>query len=83
MTVIILHPEDDEGNIKFVDPYNWCELAVGHLQNVQQGTGNQSDLNIADLISKDEAAISYIENGLHELPCVYNAEFKQTSPSKA
>ncbi|MBS0877983.1 MULTISPECIES: DUF2213 domain-containing protein [unclassified Tatumella] len=83
MTVTILHPEDDEGNIKFVDPDNWRELAVGHVQNVRQGTGSQSDLIIADLIIKDEAAISYIENGLREVSCGYDAEYKQTAPGKA
>lgn len=83
MTVTILHPEDDDGNIKFVDPDNWRELAVGHVQNVRQGAGSQSDLTIADLIIKDEAAISYIENGLREVSCGYDAEYKQTAPGKA
>lgn len=83
MTVTILHPEDDAGNIKFVDPENWRELAVGHVQNVRRGTGSQSDLTIADLIIKDEAAIGYIESGLREVSCGYDAEYKQTGAGKA
>ncbi|MDC7868805.1 hypothetical protein TH60_05685 [Pantoea ananatis] len=83
MTVTILHPEDEEGNIKFVDPENWRELAVGHLQNVRRGTGSQSDLMIADLIIKDEEAIDYIENGLREVSCGYDAEYQQTATGKA
>lgn len=83
MTVTILHPEDEEGNIKFVDPENWRELAVGHLQNVRRGTGSQSDLMIADLIIKDEEAIDYIENGLREVSCGYDAEYQQTAIGKA
>ena len=83
MTVTILHPEDEEGNIKFVDPENWRELAVGHLQNVRRGIGSQSDLMIADLIIKDEEAIDYIENGLREVSCGYDAEYQQTAIGKA
>lgn len=83
MTVTILHPEDDSGNIKFVDPENWRELAVGHVQNVRRGTGSQSDLMIADLIIKDDEAISYIENGLREVSCGYDAEYEQTAIGKA
>lgn len=83
MTVTILHPEDDAGNIKFVDPQNWRDLAVGHVQNVRRGTGSQSDLMIADLIIKDDGAISYIENGLREVSCGYDAEYEQTAIGKA
>lgn len=83
MTVTILHPEDDAGNIMFVDPENWRELAVGHVQNVRRGTGQQSDLMIADLIIKDEEAIAYIENGLREVSCGYDAEYEQTAIGRA
>lgn len=83
MTVTILHPEDDAGNIMFVAPENWRELAVGHVQNVRRGTGQQSDLMIADLIIKDEEAIAYIENGLREVSCGYDAEYEQTAIGRA
>lgn len=83
MTITILHPEDDDGNIMFVDPANWRELAVGHVQNVRRGTGQQADLMIADLIIKDDEAIEYIENGLREVSCGYDAEYEQTAIGKA
>ncbi len=54
MSITILHPEDENGNVRLVNPENWKELAVGHLQNVRRGTGEQSDLMLADLIVKDE-----------------------------
>ncbi|WP_431022041.1 DUF2213 domain-containing protein [Erwinia rhapontici] len=83
MTITILHPEDDDGNIMFVDPANWRELAVGHVQNVRRGTGANDGLMIADLIIKDEEAIGYIENGLREVSCGYDAEYEQTAIGKA
>lgn len=83
MTITILHPEDDNGNIMFVDPANWRELAVGHVQNVRRGAGAHAGLMIADLIIKDEEAIDYIENGLREVSCGYDAEYEQTAIGKA
>ncbi|EGR6277511.1 DUF2213 domain-containing protein, partial [Salmonella enterica] len=55
----------------------------GHLQNVRRGTGDQSDLMLADLIVKDESAIQLIEDGLREVSCGYDAEYEQTEPGKA
>ncbi|HHV9527671.1 TPA: DUF2213 domain-containing protein [Escherichia coli] len=83
MSITILHPEDKNGNVRLVNPENWKELAVGHLQNVRRGTGDQSDLMLADLIVKDESAIQLIEDGLREVSCGYDAEYEQTEPGKA
>lgn len=83
MSITVLHPEDDDGNVRLVNPENWKELAVGHLQNVRRGTGDQSDLMLADLIVKDEYAIQLIEDGLRQVSCGYDAEYKQTVPGKA
>ncbi len=83
MSITILHPEDENGNVRLVNPENWKELAVGHLQNVRRGTGDQSDLMLADLIVKDESAIQLIEDGLREVSCGYDAEYDQTEPGKA
>jgi hypothetical protein len=49
MSITILHPEDENGNVRLVNPENWKELAVGHLQDIRRGTGEQSDLMLADL----------------------------------
>ncbi|WP_347252915.1 DUF2213 domain-containing protein [Leminorella grimontii] len=83
MSITILHPEDENGNVRLVNPKNWKELAVGHPQNVRRGTGDQSDLMLADLIVKDESAIQLIEDGLREVSCGYDAEYEQTEPGKA
>lgn len=83
MSITVLHPEDEEGNVRLVNPGNWKELAVGHIQNVRRGTGSQSDLMIADLIIKDEWAIQLIEDGLRQVSCGYDAEYEQTAPGKA
>ena len=83
MSITILHPEDENGNVRLVNPENWKELAVGHLQNVRRGTGDQSDLMLADLIVKDESAIQLIEDGLREVSCGYDAEYEQTEQGKA
>lgn len=83
MSITILHPEDENGNVRLVNPENWKELAVGHLQDIRRGTGEQSDLMLADLIVKDESAIQLIEDGLREVSCGYDAEYEQTELGKA
>ncbi|HBD3291109.1 TPA: DUF2213 domain-containing protein [Citrobacter koseri] len=83
MSITVLHPEDENGNVQLVNPANWKELAVGHLQNVRRGTGDQSDLMIADIIIKDEYAIQMVEDGLRQVSCGYDAEYGQTEPGKA
>ncbi|MNG60915.1 hypothetical protein D3C81_17960 [compost metagenome] len=83
MSITVLHPEDEDGNIRLVNPQNWKDLAHGHLQNVRRGTGNQSDLMLADLIVKDEYAIQLIDDGLRQVSCGYDAEYEQTAPGKA
>ncbi|CDL79927.1 DUF2213 domain-containing protein [Xenorhabdus cabanillasii] len=83
MTITIKHPEDRDGNIIFVDPDNWRDLAHGHVQNVRRGEGNQSDLMLADLIIKDTDAIAAIDSGFDEVSCGYDAEYQQTTTGKA
>ncbi|UTN94673.1 DUF2213 domain-containing protein [Serratia plymuthica] len=83
MSITVLHPEDEDGNIRLVNPQNWKDLAHGHLQNVRRGTGDQSDLMLADLIVKDEYAIQLIDDGLRQVSCGYDAEYEQTAPGKA
>jgi hypothetical protein len=39
MAVTIGHPKDFSGNIIFVTPENWRQLANGHIQNVRRGAG--------------------------------------------
>ncbi|WP_440495373.1 DUF2213 domain-containing protein [Serratia sarumanii] len=83
MSITVLHPEDAEGNVRLINPQNWKELAHGHIQNVRRGTGDQSDLMLADIIVKDEYAIQLIEEGLRQVSCGYDAEYEQTAPGAA
>ena len=80
--VTLGHPEDDAGSIVFVNPSNYAQLAHGHIQNVRRGTGEQSDLLIADVLVKRQEAIDAINRGLTEVSCGYDALYEQISPGK-
>ncbi|QIP56839.1 DUF2213 domain-containing protein [Hafnia alvei] len=79
MAVTLNHPEDADGNIVFVNPENFSELAHGHIQNVRRGTGTQSDLLIADMLIKRQEAIDAVNAGMTEVSCGYDAKYKQIS----
>jgi len=65
------HPDAEEG----VTIDNFQYLNKGHAQNVHRGTGNESDLLIADLIITDPQMIhEIIDNGKREISCGYNYE---------
>ncbi|MEI9625804.1 DUF2213 domain-containing protein [Phytobacter diazotrophicus] len=83
MAVTIGHPKDFNGNIIFVTPQNWRQLANGHIQDVRQGGGEQSDLLLADVIAKTPEAIQAVENGDDEVSCGYDADYRQISPGIA
>lgn len=82
VAVTLGHPEDAGGGIIFVNPANFAELAHGHIQNVRRGTGDKSDLLIADVLVKRQEAIDAIEAGLTDVSCGYDALYKQLSPGK-
>ncbi|SQC88092.1 bacteriophage protein [Klebsiella pneumoniae] len=82
VAVTLEHPEDGSGNIVFVNPTNFAELAHGHIQNVRRGTGDKSDLLIADVLVKRQEAIDRINTGLTDVSCGYDAQYKQLSPGK-
>lgn len=77
MTFTITHPEED------VNPNNWARYAAGHIQNVRRGTGDQSDLMIADIVVKKASAIRDIENGIEQISSGYDAEYRQIAKGKA
>ena len=62
------HPPDgvDVDNIHF--------LQMGHAHNIRRGTGNESDLLLADLIITDPALIDAILSGKREISCGYTYE---------
>ncbi|MGP7381859.1 DUF2213 domain-containing protein [Klebsiella pneumoniae] len=83
MAVTIGHPKDFSGNIIFVTPQNWRQLANGHIQNVRRGSGDQADLLLADVIAKTPEAIQAVEDGDDEVSCGYDADYRQISPGIA
>ena len=75
--VTINHPED------FVTPDNWRELAVGIVQNVRPGEGEDADKLLADLLITDYEAISAVKSKrLREVSCGYEAEYVEISPGR-
>lgn len=82
MAVTLDHPEDGEGNIVFVNPANFAELAHGHIQNVRRGTGGKSDLLIADVLVKRQEGIDAVNAGKNQVSCGYDAKYVQIGPGK-
>ncbi len=82
VAVTLGHPEDSLGNIVFVNPSNFSELAHGHIQNVRRGDGDKSDLLIADVLIKRQEAIDAVNSGLTDVSCGYDAQYKQLAPGK-
>lgn len=74
--VVMGHPDGD------VTPANWNALAVGIVQNARRGTGQDSELLIADLLICNEVAIMELEDedGIREVSCGYDAKYFQTKP---
>lgn len=69
--VTIGHPAD------MVTADDWRQYAVGHVQNVRRGEGDDADKVIADLVISDAAAIERINGGLREISCGYDADLEQ------
>ncbi|WP_387689708.1 DUF2213 domain-containing protein [Photorhabdus sp. RM71S] len=82
VAVTLDHPEDDKGNIVFVNPSNFSELAHGHIQNVRRGTGDKSDLLVADVLVKRQEAIDAVNAGMTDVSCGYDTQYKQLAPGK-
>lgn len=78
--VTIGHPD---GGGQFVGPENWQDFAVGIVQNVRQGDGDDVDKLIADLLITDLEAISVVKRkSLRQLSCGYDAKFIETDKNK-
>lgn len=63
---------------KGVSPENWRDCAVGTVHNVRQGTGDQSDLLLGDLLITDAQAIRDVQNGKIEVSAGYEATYERT-----
>lgn len=73
-SITIGHPKD------FVNPQNWMQVAVGHMQNIRRGTGADADKLLADLLIVAQAAIDMVKAGLREVSLGYDAAYEQTDP---
>lgn len=82
VAVTLGHPEGDNGEIIFVNPSNFAELSHGHIQNVRRGSGDKSDLLLADVLIKRQEAIDAVNSGLTDVSCGYDAKYKQLAPGK-
>ncbi|MCR5371505.1 MAG: DUF2213 domain-containing protein [Clostridium sp.] len=65
------HPPDG------VDIENIRRLQMGHAHNVRRGSGEESDLLLADLIITDERLIDAILAGKREISCGYTYELSE------
>ena len=67
----------------WVTPHNWRTLAVGTMQNVRRGDGDEADFLMADLLITDADAIARVRGGLRELSLGYSAEYSQREAGQA
>lgn len=58
-----------------VEPHNYGMYTRGHAQNVHRGTGQDSDLSLADLFINDPDLIRAIKGGMREVSCGYECEY--------
>lgn len=65
-TVTNEHPNN------LIDSNNNNSVDMGDVTNVRRGTGENSDLLLADLIIKDSTLISAVEQGKREISCGYD-----------
>lgn len=69
------HPDDD------VTPANWKKLAKGFATtNVRQGTGEDADVVLADLIIAEKDLIQKVLAGLVEVSLGYDSTYFQVAP---
>ena len=83
MASFVGKPTTNDHPPEFVTPANFRRYACGAAANVRQGTGDQSDLLLADLLWSDPVAIKAIEGGKDEISLGYDAEYDQIAPGQA
>ena len=79
--VVDEHPRNEEREWD-VDPENWKDLACGVTLDVRRGTGDETDLLIADLLITDAETIKEVLEGKREISCGYSAEYVETAPGR-
>lgn len=71
--VVDEHPDDE------VTPDNWAKLAKGVAFNIRQGTGEDADVILADLLITDARMIRDIDAMKREVSAGYEADYEQLS----
>lgn len=66
------HPADD------VTPANWKNLAKGVVLTARQGTGDDADVILGDLLINDDKLIESVLSGKREVSAGYDADYEQT-----
>lgn len=66
----------DEHPNQLVTADNNNSFDKGDVTNVRRGTGNETDLLLADLVIKDSILISEIEQGKREVSCGYDCAYE-------
>ncbi|USG65172.1 DUF2213 domain-containing protein [Brevibacillus ruminantium] len=66
----------DEHPVEAVTPGNATRYSKGVVQNVRQGSGENSDLLLADLVVHDETLINEIQDGKREVSCGYECTYE-------
>lgn len=72
----------DEHPTEAVIPENAASYEKGHIQNVRQGAGQESDLLVGDLFIKSPNLISEIEAGKREVSCGYDCFYEPLEDGK-
>lgn len=70
-------PVTDDHPPVSVTAENIVAYGNGHAQNIRRGTGEESDLLLADLIINAPKLIQEIQNGRREISCGYDCEYAQ------
>nr|WP_254476465.1 DUF2213 domain-containing protein [Brevibacillus sp. HB1.4B] len=65
----------DDHPAEAVAPDNATRYAKGVVQNVRQGSGENSDLLLADLVVYDQTLINEIQDGKREVSCGYDCVY--------
>lgn len=76
-SITIGHPPE------FVDPENFKQYDKGTVFNVRRGTGDKSEMMVADLLVKAADAIQKVLAGLREISNGYDADYEQVSKGLA
>ncbi|MDN7413634.1 DUF2213 domain-containing protein, partial [Burkholderia vietnamiensis] len=75
--VTLDHPDD------FVAPANYATLTRGVMLNPRRGSGIEDDLLLADILIKDPAAITAVQDEeIEEVSLGYEADYEQVSPGR-